>query len=335
VSLRGKVYVGADLDFDQDSPRGIVYKDIYAEGLIGRNSGYGPPTFADGARGYDSSGNYLDIRDAYPDPLDFDRFWDDLNVIREVACNGTGLCLSRTKNPSLGLSQDPRAWLVQPLVEAGRGRVKVWASYNTNTTSCLTAEEWWWLNSNSATWSLIGTYDLPSTGVVWADNHVVVGRPTAVASLKGALTIYAGTLAAPKNLIIGSDLLYAGGLTGSDVLGIIGSDEVVISPSAVGSDRSITVNAALLSQQGVLRSPRTCGTSGYIVVASGSTLTTNGGIAKVDTGELASHYSTRNYNFDTRLQGLRPPFYPLLGDSWSYEAWRELPVPCWAKGYCP
>ena len=335
VSLRGKVYVGADLDFDQAAPRGIAYKNVYAEGLIGRNAGYGPPTFADGALGYDSSGNYVDIRDAYPNPLDFDRFWDDLNVIREVACNGTGLCLSRTLNPALGLTQNPKAWLVQPLVEAGRGRIRVWASYNTNSTSCLTAEEWWWINSNSATWSLVGTYDIPSTGVVWGDAHVVVGRPTAVATLKGALTIYAGTLAAPKNLIIGSDLLYADGLTGSDVLGVIGSDEVVISPSAVGSDKAVTINAALLSQQGVLRSPRTCGTDGSIIVASGSTLTTMGGIAKVDTGELSAHYSTRNYMFDPRLEGLRPPFYPLLGDSWSFEAWRELSIPCWARGYCP
>ena len=74
--------------------------------------------------------------------------------------------------------------------------------------------------------------------MVWSDVHIVVGRPTAVATLKGALTIYAGTLGAPKNIIIGSDVLYSGGLTGTDVIGLIGSDEVYISPSAVGSDRA-------------------------------------------------------------------------------------------------
>jgi len=333
--VRGKVYSGDGLDFTTSSPRPVVHRDIFAEGRIGAGSGYGPPVFADGARGYDSSGNYLPIRSAYPQPLDFDGFWDDLNVIREVACNGTGLCLSRALNPGLGLTQNPTAFLVQPLVEAGRGRVRVWASYNTNTTSCLTNEEWWWINSHNATWSLLGTYDLPSTGVIWSDAHIVVGRPTAVATVKGALTLYAGTLGAPKNLIIGSDILYSGGLTGTDVVGLIGSDEVYINPSAVGSDREITVNGAILSQSGLLGVPRDCGTTGTILTASGSTLTTNGAIAKRYTGELSSHFGTRNYNFDTRLEGLRPPFFPLLGDSWSYAAWRELAVPCWARGECP
>jgi hypothetical protein len=335
VTVRGKIYVGADLDFSQDSPRGVVYKNIYAEGLIGRASGYGPPTFADGAQGYDSSGNYLDIRTAYPNPISFDGFWDDLEVIREVACNGSGLCLSRTRNPALGLTQNPTAFLVQPLVEAGVGRVKVWVSYNTNTTYCLTNEEWWWINSNTATWTLLGTYNIPNTGVVWSDVHVVVGRPTAVATLKGALTIYAGTLGAPKNVIIGSDVLYSGGLTGTDVFGLIGSDEVYLSPSAVGSDRTLTINGAILSQSGIIGVARDCGTSGNILVPSGSTLTTNGGIAKRSTGELASHFSTRNYNFDARLEGMRPPFFPLLGDSWNFSAWRAVNVPCWGGGACP
>jgi hypothetical protein len=214
------------------------------------------------------------------------------------------------------------------------GRIKVWVSYNTNTTSCLTNEEWWWINSNTASWTLLGTYNIPSTGVVWSDAHVVVGRPTAVATLKGALTIYAGTLAAPKNVIIGSDVLYSGGLTGIDVIGLIGSDEVYISPSAVGGDRAITINGALLSQMGILGVPRDCGTTGSVLTASGSTLTTNGGIAKRSTGELSAHFSTRNYNFDGRLEGLRPPFFPLVGDSWSFAAWREVSVPCWSPGQC-
>jgi len=118
-------------------------------------------------------------------------------------------------------------------------------------------------------------------------------------------------------------------------MGLIGSDEVYLSPSAVGSDRTLTINGAILSQSGILGVPRDCGTSGNIIVASDSTLTTNGGIAKRSTGELASHFSTRNYNFDPRLEGMRPPFFPLLGDSWSFSAWRAVSVPCWAGGSCP
>lgn len=333
--LWGKVYVGADLDFSTSSPIGVVHKNAYAEGAIGRNSRYGPPIFADGAEGYDSTGDYNDIRVAYPQPLDFDTFWDDLNVIREVACNGTGLCLSRTYNPGLGLTQNPTAFLVQPLVEAGRGRIKVWVSYGNYSTSCLTTEEWWWVRSDTASWNLLGTYDLPTTGVVWADTHLVIGRPSAPATVKGAVTFYAGTLGSPKNLIVGSDITYASGLNGSDVVGLIASDEVYLSPSAVGSDRVLNVYGAMLSQGGILGVSYDCGTSGNRVTPSYSTLNTIGGIAKVRTGNLSAHFTTRNYDFDLRLEGLRPPFFPLLGDSWDYAAWREIPVPCWAEGSCP
>jgi hypothetical protein len=30
------------------------------------------------------------------------------------------------------------------------------------------------------------------------------------------------------------------------------------------------------------------------------------------------------------MQYVRPPFYPLLVNDWSYEDWTELPLPAWA-----
>ncbi|HLA67471.1 MAG TPA: hypothetical protein VJP05_08325, partial [Acidimicrobiia bacterium] len=102
ADINGKIYVGSNLDFVQSPVRGVVHRNVYAENAIGGTSGYGPPVFADGARGYDGVGQYLDIRSVYPDPLDFGNFWDDLDLIRQVACGGGGLCLSRSANPSLG-----------------------------------------------------------------------------------------------------------------------------------------------------------------------------------------------------------------------------------------
>jgi hypothetical protein len=336
----GKIYTAGDLDFTQDSPRAVVHKNIFAEGAIGRTAGYGPPTFADGAQGYDTTGHYLNIRTVYPEPLDFDRFWDDLDAIRQVACNGQGLCLSRSLNPGLGLTQNPTAWLIQPIVEAGKGRVKIWASFQNSSTSCLTTEEWWWVNSQNASWTLLGTFDIPATGVLWADNHLVIGTPSLPVTVNGALTAYAGTMASPKNVIIGSDIRYANGLTGTDVFGIIASDEIYINPSSVGSDNVLNIDAALLSQGGILGVGRSCGTDGNVLLPLSwgdpvATLNSNGAIAKVRTGELSAHFGTRNYSFDSRLESLRPPFYPLLRDSWSFAAWREIAVPCWAEGACP
>jgi hypothetical protein len=54
------------------------------------------------------------------------------------------------------------------------------------------------------------------------------------------------------------------------------------------------------------------------------------------TGDVAAHFGTRNYTFDTRLESLRPPLFPLLKDTWAYANWREQPLPCWAiPGTCP
>lgn len=340
VVITGKVYVGGDLDFAQTPVRGIVHRDIFAEGGIGENDGYGPPIFASGAQGYDGHGDYLDIRDAYPEALDFERFWDDLDLIRNVACAGGGLCLSRTANPGLGLSADPTAWLIEPVSGGGGGQLRVSAAYSNNSYSCVDTEEWWFLHSQEASWALVGVFPIAGNPVVWADNHVVIGRPGAPATVQGLVTIYAGSAGSRKNIVIGSDIVYKSGTSGTDVIGLIGSDEIYINPSAVGGDNQLTINGALLSQQGILGTGRECGTSGDVILPTGgggpiSVLNVNGSIAKVRTGDLSSHFGTRNYGFDIRLERLRPPLFPLIQDTWRFENWRETTLPCWARQGSP
>ncbi|MFH1104102.1 MAG: hypothetical protein V1757_04030 [Actinomycetota bacterium] len=334
--INGKIYVGEDLDFDPSPVQGVVHRNVYAEDAIGHTSGYGPPIFADGSRAYDGIGEYLDIRSVYPDPLDFANFWDDLDLIRQVACGGGGLCLSRSANPSLGLTSTPTAWLLEPSVSGSQSRVKVSVAYSNTTTSCLTAEEWWWLNSQSASWTTLGTYDVPPNGVIWVDGHTVIGKPGAAAVIGQPTTIYAGSVGSPKNVVIGTDITYQNGVSGTTVLGLIASDEVWVNPNAVGSDRILTINTAMLTQNGSFQVARDCGTSGSSVLPySGgvpiATLNTNGSMAIRYTGDVAAHFGTRNYGFDDRLESLRPPLFPLMGDTWTYGAWSEVTLPCWAQ----
>lgn len=332
VVLSGKVYSGGNLDFSLSPVRGIVRRDIYAEGAIGRSSGYGTPIFQNGARAYDGRGDFLPIRSVYPEALDFERFWDDLQLIRDVACGGGGLCLSRSLNPSLGLTANPTAWLIEPMVSGGQGVLRVSAAYTNSSYYCVDAEEWWFLKSHEATWTLVGTFPISTNPVVWADNHVVIGRPSTASVVKGAVTIYAGSSGARKNIVIASDIVYQDGQSGTDVIGLIGSDEVWINPYSVGSDNRLNISAAMLSQQGILGVGRSCGTDGNVLTnASSAVLTTNGSIAKVSTGSLSGDFATRTYGFDSRLEKLRPPLYPLLGDSWHFENWRETALPCWAR----
>jgi hypothetical protein len=335
ANIDGKIYVGGDLDFDPSPVQGVVHRNIYAEHAIGHTSGYGPPVFADGAKAYDGVGQYLDIRAAYPDPLDFGNFWDDLDLIRQVACGGGGLCLSRSANPSLGLTQTPTAWLLEPSVAGSQSQVKVSVAYSNTTTSCLTAEEWWWLNSQNASWTTLGTFNVPSNGVIWVDGHTVIGRPSTGSVIGRPMTIYAGSVGSPKNVIIGGDITYRDGTSGTTVLGLIASDEVWVNPNSVGSDHVLNINAAILTQNGSFQVARDCGDSGSSILPySGgvpiSTLNTNGSMAIRYTGDVAAHFGTRNYGFDDRLQSLRPPLFPLMGDTWTYGGWTEVNLPCWA-----
>ncbi|HSG79952.1 MAG TPA: hypothetical protein VLD62_10260, partial [Acidimicrobiia bacterium] len=334
--IDGKIYAGRDLDFyvrgGSNQDIGVVTRDIYAEGAIGTYSGsYGPPLFLEGAQGYDSTGTYGDIRIAHPEPLDFNDFWDDIETLRNIAC-GSGLCLD---GDLVGLQGDPTAWLIEPVVVGDVGRLRVSAAYSTNSKGCVTTEEWWWLHSAEEDWRHVGTFDIPDSGAVWADEHVIMGKGTP-GTTKGVVTIGAGSAGAPKNIVIGGDLLYAGGTTGTDVLGLAASDEVWVSPSAVGPDNELTIHAAILAQGGSFQVARNCGENGDVLLPrTGSvpdaTLNTFGSMAILHTGDVAAHFSPRNYTFDPRLEKIRPPLFPLLGDGWVYENWRETTLPCWAR----
>ena len=214
--------------------------------------------------------------------------------------------------------------------------MRVLVSYSNTTTSCLTAEEWWWLNSHRASWTPLGTYDVPANGVIWVDGHTVISQPGLGAAIGRPTTIYAGSVGSPKNIIIASDITYHDGTSGTTVLGLIASDEVWVNPHSVGNDGVLNINAAILAQNGSFQVARDCGTSGSSVLPySGgvptSILNTNGSMAIRHTGDVAAHFGTRNYGFDDRLESLRPPLFPLMGDTWKYGNWVETNLPCWAQ----
>lgn len=329
----GKVYSGDDINYNTG---GYAHRNIYAEDGIGVDSGYGPPTFVDGAKGYDgrSGPPFADIRTAIPQPIDFDMFWDDLNLIQSVACNAGGLCLSRSENPSLGLTSTPTAWLLQPQVAGSQGQVRVSVAYSNYSSSCLTSEEWWWVNSHNASWTYLGTYPLPSNGAIWVDGHAVIGMPGETSVIKGAATIYAGRNGAAKNVILASDLTYYSGADGTDVLGLISSDWVIINPRAIGGDGELNISAAMLEQGGTMWVARTCGYDGDDVVSQSSSspvLHTFGSQARRETGNMSAQFAVRNYEFDPRLERLRPPYFPLINDTWGFDDWSEIIPPCWAR----
>jgi hypothetical protein len=295
---------------------------------------YGPPTFVDGAQGYAGRGPYPDIRTVLPEKLDFDRFWADLEVIRSAACTGGGLCLSRSLNPGLGLADEPVAWMLEPTATGPAGAIRVSAAFGKRSAACLSSEEWWWVRSREADWELLGTFPVPANGAVWVDGHAILGKPGEVGIVAGAMTIYAGRAESPRNIVIAGDIAYATADRGTDVLGLISSDEIIIDPAAIGSDGRLEVSAAMLEQGGTMRVALDCGATGKPIERVGDNapvLHTFGSQARRETGNMSSQFAARNYEFDTRLEWLRPPLFPLLDESWSYRNWREVLPPCWAR----
>ncbi len=313
----GKVYSGGDVNFGSN---GKAHADVFAEDQIGN-----PPQWLDGAEGWQSAptGTYNNIRDAYPQPLDFNDFWDDLDTIQSAACSGGGLCFD---------DANADGWRIHPYVTAaGVGKLRVCKS-TTNQ-----SETWWWTNGQSSQFNSCSTYDIPINGTVWTNQHVVIGDRSftggfnddrltgdgySEAILRGSLTIYAGTVTNKKNIILNADTTYDDP-NSFDVLGLIASDEVIINGGATGADRRFYISAALLGQYDKWRAVGS--------TPSNSTLITSGSIATRSTGSISGEFPFAQYGFDDRFEFVRPPFYPLLVNDWSYEDWTELPLPAWAK----
>lgn len=313
----GKIYSGGDVSFGSN---GKVHADVFAEDRITNP----PSQWLDGAQGWQSAptGPYNDIRDAYPQPLDFNDFWNDLDTIYNAACSGGGLCLN---------DADAEAWRIHAYVIGGAGKLRVCKSTSNQ------SESWWWTNGQSGTFGNCAVHDIPRNGAVWANTHVVIGDQSFVGGdnddrmpgdgfsefiLKGSLTIYAGTYDQPKNVVLNADTIYDDPTT-FDTLGLIASDEVIIDGGATGADKKFYINAALLGQADRWRAVGS--------TPSDSTLYTSGSIATRNSGSISGEFPTAVYGFDDRLEFVRPPFYPLLVNDWHYEDWTELPLPDWAK----
>jgi len=329
----GKVYAGERVGY-QDG--GVAHGNVYAEDRIGGWLSYGAPTWEGGSEGWDSTGNHNAegevIRDVYPAPIDFTRFWDDLELLRAAACDGGGICLDPARDGRIPSSV--RAYLLETVNAVGQpSQIRV--SYATTLppgASCLDSRERWWVESQDANWQQLDLFDLPVNGALFASTHTVVGRnSTEPFVLGGALTVSAGFPGTVTHIVIGSDVRYVDGLDGTDVLGLVASEDVRINPNGVGSDRILDLYGAILNQGGAMRAAYDCGTGGRNIAPAGSELNTYGSNASQGTGNMSCCFDPRNYNFDDRLARLRPPFFPLLNEEWLYTDWRELPTPCWAR----
>ena len=326
AEIEGPVYSGRSVVFG-GTPAGDVYGDVYADNLITP-----PPTFQDGAIGFDTTGAFGGvITDVFPEPLVFDGFWDDLDLIKRTACDRSGLCLEQA---------GATAYLLQPHMLGSTAQVTVWYSTTANSSGCIEPDEWWWSNAEDITnnWQSYGTFALPENGVIWADAHVILGNrgvsaPFGEVVVGGPLTIAAGDAKNVAHVVLNADIAYNDASVG-DVLGVVSSGDIVINPNAVGHQipGQMSLTGAFLAQKGQLRVARSCGQWGSLATPiTPPDLVFVGSIATRDTGDFVTFFPDREFHWDQRFRDLAPPLYPRVSTTFAFVDWREIPIPDWGR----
>ena len=297
ATTTGKLYSAVDINH-----QGVAKAGAYAQHFVcsdnntGCNSSYVPAgVFQGGA--YDSA-TAPSFQNKFPTPIDFSHFTQSRLDIKDAATAGGTAWNDASAN----------AWLVQFLAD---GRVRVFKITGTA--------------DPGASLTTIGcptTVNVPPNGAMYFEQSVIISDGTnkvdscsATAGPRDSVVNGRVTVASKGNVYIGGNISYSS--PGDDVLGLIAANEVIITkytPSV------LSWRAASLAQSGQWRTYQGAADGAHSSMTyMGSQTTANGG--------YASLFNTRTYQYDTTLQSLRPPFYPILEGSWSTFYWREVTPP--------
>ncbi len=153
-----------------------------------------------------------------------------------------------------------------------------------------------------------------------SNGDAIVQNAASTGGLKGRLTI-----ATDDDIIITGNLTYAGGLAGSDVLGLIADQFIEVNHPVSGSSNASTCGSGGgtgcdLSSPTIDAAMLTLGhsyqTDNYAIGSPLGTITVNGSIAQKFRGAVGTHSGgtivsgyAKNYVYDPRLMYLSPPFY--------------------------
>ncbi len=146
---------------------------------------------------------------------------------------------------------------------------------------------------------------VPSNGAIFAEQSVIVRGV-----VDGQFTV-----ASNGDIVVGENVTYE--LAGNDVLGLIAQGSIYMAKWATND---LTLNAAVIAKSGSYQS--------WVSDFSHGTFTHVGAVA-TNLGGFMTMFNTRNYLYDPNLLFLQPPYYPVVGDAYVVQNYRELipPVP--------
>jgi hypothetical protein len=144
------------------------------------------------------------------------------------------------------------------------------------------------------------TVAVPAVGAIYVNQSVIIKG-----QVKGKVTV-----ASNADVIIGDPVSYV--TPGVDVLGLVAKNEMIV---AQWAPTDLTWTAATVVQSGQWRSWSNDGSHGTMTF-TGSTATNQ--------GSQMGMFTTSNYNYDTNLLYLQPPYFPVIENSYTVLFFREV-----------
>jgi hypothetical protein len=264
---------------------GDAYANIYSEASVS-----GSVVMHNGAAKYSPSTS-PGIRTVIPQPIDFTQFLNSLSDINRAAGNA-GVVLT----PAAGYTATKVLFKSDGTFTTWSCKPSSGTDIAANVPTCVTL---------TPPGCSAGTCTMPTNGAIYSADTVIVADASSTDTVNGRVTV-----ASNDDVVVGGNLVYA--TPGDDVLGLDANNDVVI---AAYAGNPLTWNAAVLAQNGTWKTD-TQGGSG--------TMNFTGAAVTQDGGSL-TQYSTRNYNYDSNLQFLPPPWFPMVNDDYTITLFRELP----------
>ena len=208
------------------------------------------------------------------------------------------------------------------------------------------SENQWGTWSYQTLSSKIGTYSIPSNGVIFVEDNLWVdgtnvGQSTTTSRVTIATAANTSNMSSTtgSNIILNNDLTYAR-YDGSVVVGLIAQSNVLV---GLVSDDNLQVDAALVAESGHVGRDyyNTHCTSGGTNYWHRTSLILNGMIGTDfrygfqwtgsnnyncggSVGQISSGYCTRSLNYDPNLLYSPPPNFPLASTQYQMAYWKQL-----------
>lgn len=282
----GKIYAGKD---SGGTAHSITHSGTAYGDLEAENRVTGGVTLMNGAKIYDKQTNPT-IRTPVPTAVVFSDFLSSLGDIQRASQNG-GIYLNDATADAWQLTfQSTGNVLVQKCTKS-KDVNNVYQPVAQLVPTCAAAT----------------SYPVPTNGAIYAVQTAIISTSTTASSIKGRVTV-----ASNNDVVVGNNITYV--LGGDDVLGLVATNNILV---AQWCPNNLTWWAATIAETGQFKS--------YVNDGSHGTMNFYGSTATYGGGSM-SMFTTRNYNYDSNLLFLVPPWFPKVGDAYTAALTREIPA---------